>query len=129
VPSCLIDTEMIAHNEHGIPDFKALRRREPPSLYAFDLLEIDGENVRRMPIEARKQTLARLILAPAILYSEEIDAPPDLAFAHICKLGLEGIVSKRRGAAYESGHSERWVKTINPNAPARTRLLEEDWNR
>jgi bifunctional non-homologous end joining protein LigD len=67
--SCLIDTEVIAHNERGIPDFKALRRREPPSLYAFDLLEIDGEDVRRMPIETRKQMLRRLVLgsAPAIL--------------------------------------------------------------
>lgn len=128
--SCLIDTEVIAHNEDGIPDFKALRRREPPSLYAFDLLEIDGEDVRRMPIETRKQMLRRLILgrAPALLYSEEIDAPPELAFAHICKLGLEGIVSKRRGTAYESGRSDCWVKTINPSAPAVVRLLEEDWN-
>jgi bifunctional non-homologous end joining protein LigD len=110
--SYLIDAEVIAHNEHGIPDFKALRRRAPPSLYAFDLLEIDGEDVRRMPIETRKQMLRRLILgrAPALLYSEEIDAPAELAFVHICKLGLEGIVSKRRGTAYESGRSDRWSR-------------------
>jgi ATP-dependent DNA ligase len=56
-------------------------------------------------------------------------AVPRIAFAHICKLALEGIVSKRRGTAYESGRSDRWVKTINPNAPAVTRLLEEEWNR
>ena len=44
------------------------------------------------------------------------------------KVGLEGMVSKRRGAAYESGRSSRWVKVLNPNAPSVIRLLEEDWN-
>jgi ATP-dependent DNA ligase len=43
-------------------------------------------------------------------------------------MGLEGIVSKRRGTAYESGRSQRWLKALNPDAPSRTRLLEEDWN-
>ena len=75
-------------------------------------------------------TLGRLIGADrlGLLLSQSIEAPAATAFAHICKLGLEGIVSKRRGTAYESGRSDRWLKTINPNAPAVVRLLEEDWN-
>jgi ATP-dependent DNA ligase len=44
------------------------------------------------------------------------------------KLGLEGIVSKRRGSRYESGRSPHWLKTKHPNHPAVLRLLEEDWN-
>ena len=128
--SCVIDAEVVAHNEKGVPDFRALRRREPPSLYAFDLLQINGIELRQKPVEFRREALRDLISGhgPAILYSEEIDAPADLAFKHVCKLGLEGIVSKRRGMAYESGRSQRWLKTINPNAPARQRLLDEDWN-
>jgi len=62
------------------------------------------------------------------LLSQPIEAPAADAFAHICRLGLEGMVSKRRGSLYESGRSQRWVKTINPNAPSYVRLLEEDWN-
>src|SRR3954467_14739181 len=48
--SCVIDAEVVAHNNEGIPDFKALRRREPPSLYAFDLLEINGIALKPRPI-------------------------------------------------------------------------------
>jgi len=90
---------VVAHNEKGVPDFKALRRREPPSLYAFDLLQINGIELRQKPIEFRREALRDLITGhgPAILYSEEIDAPAELAFKHVCKLGLEGIVSKKAG--------------------------------
>lgn len=128
--SCLIDGEVVACDEAGVPHFNLLRHGAPASLYAFDLLELDGREVRREPIEARKASLARLIGADraGLLLSQPIDADAAEAFAHICKLGLEGIVSKRRGTAYESGRSDRWVKTINPNAPAVVRLLEEEWN-
>jgi bifunctional non-homologous end joining protein LigD len=114
-----------------VPDFNLLRAGAAAALYAFDLLEHDGAELRREPIEARKEALGRLIGAdgPRLLLSQSIDTAADVAFTHICKLGLEGIVSKRRGSLYESGRSERWVKTINPNAPAVIRLLEEDWNK
>jgi len=114
-----------------VPVFDLLRAGAPASLYAFDLLELDGVELRREPIEVRKATMGPLIGAdrPALLLSQPIDALTADAFAHICKLGLEGMVSKRRGSLYDSGRSQRWVKTINPNAPAVVRLLEEDWNR
>jgi bifunctional non-homologous end joining protein LigD len=50
-------------------------------------------------------------------------------FAHTCKLGLEGIVSKRKDSAYRSGRSPDWLKKKNPDAPAVTREAEEDWGR
>jgi bifunctional non-homologous end joining protein LigD len=48
---------------------------------------------------------------------------------HVCKLGLEGIVSKRKGSAYRSGRSPDWLKMKNPDAPAVRREAEEDWGR
>ena len=64
-----------------------------------------------------------------LLISQRIDTPVDLAFKHICQLGLEGIVSKKLGSKYESGRSSLWLKTINPNAPALKRLEHENWRR
>jgi len=132
--SCLIDGEAVACDDEGIPDFKLLihnRRYGSAQLYAFDLLEeLDGEDLRSEPIERRKATLQQLLGKDraGLLISQPIDAPAEVAFQHICQLGLEGIVSKRLGSKYESGRSSMWLKTINPNAPAVVRLLEEDWN-
>ena len=50
-------------------------------------------------------------------------------FSHACKLGLEGIVSKRKDSAYRSGRSPDWLKMKNPDAPAVTREAEEDWSK
>jgi ATP-dependent DNA ligase len=57
-----------------------------------------------------------------------IAATARLIFAHACKLGLEGIVSKRRDSPYRSGRSPHWIKSKNPNAPAVKREAEEDWS-
>jgi ATP-dependent DNA ligase len=53
----------------------------------------------------------------------------DVVFRHACKLGFEGIVSKRFGSPYRSGHSRDWIKTKNPAAPAVRREAEEDWGK
>ena len=55
--------------------------------------------------------------------------PGDVVFRHACKLGFEGIVSKRRGSTYRSGRSKDWLKFKNPEAPAVKREAEEDWGR
>src|ERR1700719_21565 len=57
----------------------------------------------------------------------EADGPD--VFHHACKLGLEGIVSKRKDSRYKSGRSPDWIKSKNPNAPAVRREAEEDWGR
>src|SRR5215475_13326090 len=118
----------------GIPDFKLLirnRRYGSAQLYAFDLLELDGEDLRGGPIEKRKHALTRLLGKDraGLLISQPIDAPADVAFQHICQLGLEGIVSKKLGSRYESGRSSLWLKTISPKAPALQRLEQESWRR
>jgi bifunctional non-homologous end joining protein LigD len=130
--SCLIDGEAVACDDQGVPDFKLLigkRRYGSAQLYAFDLLELDGEDLRGEPIERRKEALRQLLGQDraGLLTSNPIDAPADVAFKHICQLGFEGIVSKRLGSRYESGRSSLWLKTINPNAPALQRLEQEDW--
>ena len=98
-------------------------------LYAFDLLELDGQDLRGEPIEVRKKALNDLLRKDrgGLLISQPIDAPADVAFQHICQLGLEGIVSKKLGSRYESGRSSLWLKAINPSAPALLRLEQEDW--
>jgi bifunctional non-homologous end joining protein LigD len=130
--SCLIDGEAVACDDQGIPNFKLLirnRRYGSALLYAFDLLELNGEDLRGEPIEVRKDTLNRLLGSDSagLLISQPIDAPADVAFHHICRLGLEGIVSKKLGSKYESGRSSLWLKTTNPNAPALQRLEQENW--
>jgi ATP-dependent DNA ligase len=86
-------------------------------LYAFDLLELDGKDLRCEPIERRKHALEQLLAQDraGLLISHPIDAPADVAFKHICQLGLGGIVSKQLGSRYESGRSSLWLKTINPD--------------
>jgi bifunctional non-homologous end joining protein LigD len=81
--------------------------------------------------ERRKADLARLLAAagPGLRLNDWIaDVDGATIFEHACKLGLEGIVSKRSGSRYESGRSSHWLKIKNPNHPAVLRLLEEDWN-
>jgi bifunctional non-homologous end joining protein LigD len=130
--SCHIDGEAVACDDEGIPDFRRLirgHRYGSAQLYAFDLIELDGEDLRGEPIESRKATLQQLLGKDraGLLISQPIAAPADVAFQHICQLGLEGIVSNRLGSKYESGRSTLWLKTINPNAPARVRLEQENW--
>jgi bifunctional non-homologous end joining protein LigD len=99
-------------------------------LYAFDLIELNGEDLRREPLEARKAMLASVLArgGPGLRLNEHCDdLPADIVFRHACKLGFEGIVSKRLGSPYRSGRSRDWLKMKNPAAPAVKREAEEDW--
>ena len=66
---------------------------------------------------------------PGIRFNEHIEGDGPTVFAHACKLGLEGIVSKRKDSAYRSGRCPDWLKMKNPTAPAVKREAEEDWGR
>jgi bifunctional non-homologous end joining protein LigD len=88
--------------------------------------------LRRVPLELRKAKLARLLRVPrpGIVLNEHYDGDGEIVFAHACKLGCEGIVSKRLGSPYRSGRSAHWVKVKNPKAPAVTREgPKRDWGR
>ena len=100
-------------------------------LYAFDLIELNGDDLRRDPLEVRKATL-RSALAKAGLglrFNEHIEGDGPTVFAHACRLGLEGIVSKRKGSSYRSGRSPDWLKMKNSDAPAVRREAEEEWGK
>ena len=133
--SCIIDGEAVACGEDGIASFDRIRYRQHDAsvfLYAFDPVELNGDDLRRDLLAVRKATLASLLTraAPGLRFNEHLneqDGP--LVFAHACKLGLEGIVSKRRDSPYRSGRSPDWIKSKNPDAPALRREAEEDWRR
>jgi bifunctional non-homologous end joining protein LigD len=133
--SCLIDGEVVICGEDGIPVFDRLRYGHHPQmeavLFAFDLLELGGKDLRRDPLEERKRALAKLLrkASRAVHFNDHIDEPGDIVFRHACKLGFEGIVSKRLGSPYPSGRSRHWIKSKNPAAPAVKREAEEDWGR
>ena len=97
-------------------------------LYAFDLIELNGDDLRRDPLEVRKATLASTLAnaGPGICFNEPLEADGP-TFAHACKLGLEGIVSKRKDSVYRSRRSPDWLKMKNPACAAVTREAEEDW--
>jgi bifunctional non-homologous end joining protein LigD len=85
---------------------------------AFDLLRLDGDDLRQRPLEKRREALARLIAkrrSDGIVFSEALVEDGAVVFAKACELGLEGIVSKREGRFYRSGKSRNWLKTMNPN--------------
>ena len=134
VRSFLLDGEAVACDGDGMPVFDRLRYRRQDGrvfLYAFDLLELNGQDLRREPIEIRKRQLATLLRAARVglQLNKHISEPGDVVFRHACKMGLEGIVSKRKDSPYRSGRSPDWLKMKNPNAPAVKREGEEDWDR
>jgi bifunctional non-homologous end joining protein LigD len=118
-----------------VPSFDRIRYgRHDASvfLYAFDLIELNGDDLRRDPLEVRNATLASVLAkaGPGLRLNEHMEHDDgELVFLHACKLGFEGIVSKRLGSPYVSGRSRQWVKSKNPAAPAVKREAEEDWAR
>ena len=68
-------------------------------------------------------------LLPGVQFNAHLTHPGDIVFEHACKMGLEGIVSKRLGSRYRSGRSPDWLKFKNPEAPAVKREAEEEWGR
>ncbi len=132
--SCIIDGEAVACDDNGVASFDLVRHHranERIFLYAFDLIELNGDDLRRDPLEVRKATLASIVAkaSPGIRFNEHIEGDGPTIFAHACKLGLEGIVSKRKDSTYRSGRSPDWLKMKNANAPTVKREEEEDWGR
>jgi bifunctional non-homologous end joining protein LigD len=125
--SCIVDGEAVACDERGIAAFDLIRYRRNDAcvfLYAFDLIELNGDDLRRDPLVVRKATLTS-VLAKArvgIRYNEHLEFDDgEAVFHHACRMGLEGIVSKRKDSPYRSGRS--------PACEALRREAEEDWGR
>src|SRR5437588_11065289 len=98
VRSCLIDGEAIVCDENGLAVFALIRRHGALASAvhcAFDLLELDGEDLRRQPIEERKRMLAKLLRGShlSLVLNEHFEENGAIVFREACKLGCEGVVS------------------------------------
>jgi bifunctional non-homologous end joining protein LigD len=115
--SFTIDGEAVVLAPDGLSRFDDLRRREAARtavLYAFDLIEHDGEDLRDRPLLDRKAALARLLrcIKAGILLNEHVAEDGPTVFAHACRLGAEGIVSKKVDGTYRSGPCSVWVDAV-----------------
>jgi ATP-dependent DNA ligase len=126
----VIDGEAVVLGVDGVADFDALHSRkhdEEVQLYAFDILALDGDDLRRLPLSMRKTNLARLLARRLdgvfVAPFEQGEIGPEL-FRAACAMGLEGLVSKRRDRPYQSGRSKYWVKVKNRKHPAINRVME-----
>ncbi len=116
----VLDGEAIVRGVDGYSDFNALhsnRHDEEVELFAFDILAVDGDDLRKLPLSMRKANLQRLLSRrpDGIFVSdfEQGEIGPDL-YRKACEIGLEGLVSKRADRLYRSGRSKDWIKVKNP---------------
>ena len=133
--SCILDGEAVACNENGLASFDLIRHHRTGDrvfLYAFDLIELNGDDLRQDPLQVRKATLTSVVAkaGAGIRFNEHLESDDgEAVFRHACKMGLVGIVSKRKDSSYRSGRSPHWLKMKNPACAAVKREAEEDWGR
>jgi bifunctional non-homologous end joining protein LigD len=121
LPDCLIDGEIVALDARGLPSFSALQaalsaeKSQDLVFFAFDLLFLGKEDLRTLPLSERKLRLENLLsgldAGARIRYVAHIESNAEAVLSSACKMGLEGIVSKRLDAPYRSGRGDFWVKT------------------
>ena len=118
VESALIDGEVVVLSAEGTTSFANLQAafeegaRHPLTYFAFDLLHLNGHNLRDLALTERKAMLSRLFEESdgALRFSEHVDAPGDLVFKKACELSAEGIISKRAEGKYISARTSDWRK-------------------
>jgi bifunctional non-homologous end joining protein LigD len=113
--SAILDAEVVWIGSDGVADFDALHSRvndKSAVALAFDLLSLDGDDLRRKPFSGRKAALRKVLRRTrrGIQYVEHTEGDGLKMFKAVCKLGLEGIVSKKLNAPYKSGPSKAWLK-------------------
>ena len=133
VTSVTLDGEGVVCDPDGVTDFDLLRATlghkglRRAFLFAFDVLELDGRDLRASPWDERRKALTKLLrkAGNGIRLSEHLATTDgNTLFQHACAMGLEGIVAKRRDRPYRSGRCPDWIKVKNPDAPAANRLIE-----
>jgi bifunctional non-homologous end joining protein LigD len=120
LPDCIIDGEICALDQNGAPDFAALQaalsegKTDDLVYFGFDLLFASEEDLREVPLAERKERLAKLLTdagAPRLRFVEHFETGGDAVLKSACRLSLEGIVSKKLGAPYQSGRTDTWAKS------------------
>ena len=133
VTSVTLDGEGVVCDPDGVTDFDLLRATlghkglRRAFLFAFDVLELDGRDLRASPWDERRKALTKLLrkAGNGIRLSEHLATTDgNTLFQHACAMGLEGIVAKRRDRPYRSGRCPDWIKVKNPDAPAANRLIQ-----
>ena len=120
LPPGWYDGEIVVQDASGHPDFGALQRAFDGETtgdivyYLFDVPYFDGHDLRGQPVEARRALLEQLLrslpASPLVRFSEALDAAPQQLLDHACRLGLEGVIGKRRGSPYATRRSGDWIK-------------------
>ncbi|WP_377829711.1 non-homologous end-joining DNA ligase [Bradyrhizobium lupini] len=113
--SAIIDGEVVVPAADGSTDFSVLQNELKGTstkivLVAFDVLYLNGRDLRGLPLFQRKAELKKIISGTAVQFSESFEIAGNEMFAHACKVGLEGVVSKVRDSTYSSGKGNNWVK-------------------
>lgn len=124
----VLDGEIVIVDSQGRPDFNALQKRAhrtrqidaaraavatPAFFFAFDLVALDGRDLRRLPLSTRKELLRRVLSldVPGVFrYVEEVPERGEDLFAAVVQMGLEGVVAKKADAPYRAGYSTDWLK-------------------
>ena len=125
--TAVMDAEVVCLDDHDVSNFDTLHSRTADHLaVACDLLMVNGDDLRRQVLRERKLALGKLLLRSldGIQYVEHAEGHGDRMFEAVCKLGLEGIVSKRLTSVYRSGPSRAWLKIKNPKSPPATRAMD-----
>jgi bifunctional non-homologous end joining protein LigD len=119
VDSAILDGELVVLTETGQSSFAKLQAAfeegasHPLTYFAFDLLHLNGQDLRQQPLTERKQILAQMVESlgeQVIQYGQHLETDGRHIFDEACKLGAEGIVSKRSDSTYTSGRSKSWLK-------------------
>ena len=127
VSSILLDGEGVISDDRGLTVFDRLHSKAHDRdviLFAFDLLELDGEDCRRELLLKRKLRLRTILkrMQSGVYYTDHLETDGATMFEHACRFGCEGIVAKRTDQPYRSGRSKSWLKIKNPKSPAALRI-------
>jgi bifunctional non-homologous end joining protein LigD len=122
----VLDGEIVAHDEEGLPSFQRLQKRAqlrrgpdieagalrmPATLYAFDLLALEGYDLRQLPLITRKAILRKILPQTGLIrYVDHFEERGEDVYEHVLRLELEGIVAKKADSSYRGGRSRHWLK-------------------
>jgi ATP-dependent DNA ligase len=130
VKSVALDGEVVWLTENGVSDFAALhggRNDAWAMLLAFDILELDGNDLRTLPLSERKRRLRRVLRGArgdGLQLVEHLEGDATKIFEQVCRMGLEGIVCKRADSTYRAGRSRAWLKVKNTQHPSIARIRD-----
>jgi bifunctional non-homologous end joining protein LigD len=115
--TALLDGEIVALDDQGRPSFQMLQHRATLGknrrvvFYTFDLLNLNGRDVRGLPLVERKGLLAKIVAGSRVLFSSNLDGSPAILIEQVARLKLEGLIAKRKDSTYEAGQrSGAWQK-------------------